>query len=104
MDLFLIIFLGIILCLLITIGLLLLSLAKQGDERKSFIKEKSMCQTFLIMVCFLIFKIGESLYLTFVRAGEVVGINPLIFLTEISIVFLISLILNKKRYGDWSAE
>lgn len=104
MDWFFIIFSGIILCLLITIGLLILSLSKQGDERNSFIKSKSMSQTFLIMVGFLIIKIGESLYVTFVSGGKVDGINPFIILAVISVVFLISLILNKKKYGDWSAK
>jgi len=52
------------------------------------------------MVGFLMIKIGESVYVTFVSGGKVEGINPFIILAVISVVFLISLILNKRKYGD----
>ncbi|WP_353947982.1 hypothetical protein ABNN70_12595 [Sporolactobacillus sp. Y61] len=87
-------FLGCFVISLICIITLLFSLAKQGDERKQYIKSKAIQQTFVITVGILVIDIISSL------VTDDHTINPFIFLTVISVVFLIALLLNKKRYGD----
>lgn len=100
MDWILVLFFGGLLCMMIAICILLISLAKQGDERKNFIKSKAMSQSFIIVVGVLIIKIGESLYTGFVKGEKIEGMNPFTFLFIISIVFFVSLLINKKKYGD----
>ena len=62
MDWLILLGLGIIVSMVVLIGLLLSSLAKQGDERKQLIKSKSMSQTFAVVIGILIIKSGQSLY------------------------------------------
>lgn len=100
MDWVLILFFGGLLCMVVAISSLLISLAKQGDERKNFIKSKAISQTFLIMVGVLVIEIGKSLYTGFVKGAKIEGLSPFILLFVLSIVFLASLLINKKKYGD----
>ena len=92
--------LGIILLMVVLIGLLLSSLAKQGDERKQLIKTKSMFQTFAIVIGILIFKSGEFVYVDIWKGQEAEGMNPFSFLVTISILYLITLQINKKKHGS----
>ena len=79
---------------------ILLSLAKQGDERKNFIQSKAMSQSFIIVVGVLIIEIGDALYTGFIKGEKMEGVNPFTLLFVISIVFFVSLLINKKKYGD----
>ncbi|WP_342514054.1 hypothetical protein MKY34_04640 [Sporosarcina sp. FSL K6-1522] len=97
MDWFLLLFLGFILSLFVLIGLLLISLAKQGDERGEFIKTKAMTSTFLAIVGLLIWLNIKALYVIFAKGEKPEGINPFTFLVVISIVFLVNLLYNKKK-------
>lgn len=92
--------LGIILLMVVLIVLLLSSLAKQGDERKQLIKTKSMSQTFAIVIGILIFKSGAFLYVEIWKGQEAEGMNPFSFLVTISILYLITLQINKKKHGS----
>lgn len=92
--------LGIILLMVVLIGLLLSSLSNQGDERKQFIKTKSMSQTLAIVIGVLIFKSGKFLYLEIWKGQEAEGMNPFSFLVTISILYLITLQINKKKHGS----
>lgn len=100
MDWVLVLFLGGLLCMILAICTLLISLAKQGDERKNFIQSKAMAQSFLVVVGVLVIYIGGTLYKTFTNNGAIKGLNPFIFLFVISIVFFVALLINKKKYGD----
>ena len=101
MDWFiLIIFFGILLLMVLLIGMLLYSLAKQGDERKNFIKAKAMSYTFAIIVGVLLIEIGMSIYIVSVKGQTVEGMSPFIFLVIISIVYLVTLLYNKRKYGN----
>jgi len=86
---------GALLIMIIAIGYMLFSLAKQGDERKALIKTKTMAGSFIAVIGILLIQIIVS-----IAAGrQLEGLNPLIFLTIISVVFLALLIFNKKKYG-----
>ncbi|MGX9933638.1 hypothetical protein ACW0KB_20835 [Virgibacillus salarius] len=100
MDLIVIIFLGLNVLILLIIGTLLYQLAKKGDERKEYIKTKTMADTFLITIGVLFLDIVFSIYNVIVNDGEVITNNPFIFLFIIAIVFLICLLFNKRKYGD----
>jgi hypothetical protein len=91
--------LGIILLMVVLIGLLLSSLAKQGDERKQLIKAKTMSQTFAVVIGLLLFKSGQSVYMEIWKGQEAEGMNPFSFLVTISILYLITLQFNKKKHG-----
>ena len=88
------------LSLFVVIGLLLISLAKHGDERKELIKTKTITYTFSIVIGLIIINIIKSIYLVFAKGMEAEGINSFILLVTISVVFLITLLYNKKKYGD----
>ena len=100
MDWTLILFFIFILSMFVVIGLLLVSIAKQGDERKKLIQTKTMTYTFVSVVGLLVFEIFESIYVVFVKEMKPEGINPFTLLVTISVVFLIILLYNKKKFGD----
>ena len=79
MNWLLVLALGIILLAIVLIGLLLSSLAKQGDERKQLIKAKSMSQTFAIIIGILLFKGGKFVYIEIWKGQEAEGMNPFSF-------------------------
>jgi uncharacterized membrane protein SirB2 len=81
--------------MILSIGYMLYSLARQGDERKNLIKTKAMSGTLLAVIGLLILQIAVSI----IGDRQLEGLNPLIFLTIISIVFFALLVFNKKRYG-----
>jgi cell division protein FtsW (lipid II flippase) len=94
-GLFLAIVIGVFIIMILSIGYMLFSLAKQGDERKALIKAKAMSGTFIAVIGILIIQIIVS----FSANHQLEGLNPLIFLSVISIVFFVLLVFNKKRYG-----
>ncbi|HJV17804.1 MAG TPA: hypothetical protein VJ546_10565 [Bacillales bacterium] len=78
---------------------LFISLSKQGDELQKHIKEKSIIQTFYFTIFYLvIISIPKMVYVDFIKGGNF-GLNPLAILTTISFYFLVSLMINKKKYG-----
>ena len=81
--------------IIITLG----SLPKLGDERTIYIKMKAQSYTFTVVIGVLLLEIVESIYLTIWTDRSYEGINPFIFLPVISIVYLISLQLSKRKYG-----
>ncbi|GIO23023.1 hypothetical protein [Oceanobacillus sp. J11TS1] len=95
MDFLVILFLGLNVIMVLIIGTLLYQLSKSGDERKEFIKMKTMADTFLITVGVLLIDTVVS----FVNDGTATN-SPIIFLFVIAIVFLISLLINKRKFGD----
>lgn len=92
---FLIITLGIFLIMVLSIGFLLHSLVKKGDERKNLIQRRAMSGTLAVVIVILIVHIIISLILN----HQLRGLNPLLSLTIISITFFVLLMINKKKYG-----
>ncbi len=85
-------------CLLLII-MTLASLPKLGDERKNFIKMKAQSYAFAIVILVGLIEIIESVYVTSLTDSSYDGMNPFTFLVAISIVYLISLLFFKKKYG-----
>ena len=84
-------------CFLI-IMMTLVTLPKLGDERKNFIKMKAQSYTFTVVVGIVLLEILESVYLTF-KESPYKGMDPFAFLTAISVIYLSSLLISKKKYG-----
>lgn len=86
---------------LLMIGLvanLLISIAQKGDERKTYIKTKAMANAFLILLGVLLLNVIWTMYRMII--GQAGSPYPFVYLFIVSLVFLISLIFNKKKYGD----
>jgi predicted PurR-regulated permease PerM len=89
----------VILIALVLIVYLFISLSKQGDELQKYIKDKSVIQTFYFTIFYLvIISIPKMLYVDFIKGGKF-GLNPFVVLAMISVYFLLSLMINKKKYG-----
>ncbi|MGX9930108.1 hypothetical protein ACW0KB_02540 [Virgibacillus salarius] len=78
----------------------LVSLPRLGDERKDLIKMKSQSYTFAIVIGYALIEMARKVYIVFWGNGSYEGINPFTFLVTTSIVYLISLLFFKKKYGD----
>lgn len=81
------------------IVVLIVSSSKKGDERRKFINMKAQSYVFIIVTGVLILDVAESIYRTvFGIAND--GSSPLMFLTLILIIYLLTLITYRKKYGD----
>ena len=87
---------GIFLLLLIVLDVaMIVSLLRTGDERRQLIVWKSSAFTLLVVVGTLVLDVVESI----VRV-EAMLINPFIKLSVTAMVYLLTLLYYKKRYGD----
>lgn len=98
MNMYLILFFIFLFTLFSSIISMLFLIAKKGDERKEFIIGKASYQTFCIIIGMLLINCFESFYKSF-NGIQSNLINPFIYLSVISLVFLINLIIVNKRYG-----
>lgn len=99
MDLMVVVFLAALAICVLLIVITLVSLPKLGDERKNFIKMKAQSYAFTIVIGLALIEIIESIYLTVWTDSSYGGMDPFTFLVAISIVYLISLLFSKKKYG-----
>ena len=89
------IFLGIVLVGFVGLDIfMLVSLSAPGDERGQIIVWKASAFTLLGMVGALILEVIEN----FVRSQEM-AINPFVQLEVIAILYFVSLMYYKKKYG-----
>ena len=87
---------GIFLLLLIVLDVaMIVSLLRTGDERRQVIVWKASAFTLLVVVGTLVLDVVESI----VRV-EAMLINPFIRLSVTAMVYLLTLLYYKKRYGD----
>lgn len=90
--------------LIVTVAVIIfmfVSLAKQGDERRKKIVETASTSTLFATVFYLLFSIIENIYKVVSRKDlSPEGMNPFIVLTVVSVIYVISLIYYKKKYGD----
>lgn len=77
---------------------LLVSLTKKGDERKNHIRTKSMANAFMVLVGILLLDVIWTMFRMII--GQAGTPYPFVYLFAVSLVFLISLVINKKKYGD----
>lgn len=99
MDWIVILFLGLLAICVALIGFTLVTLPKLGDERKNLIQMKAQSYTFTIVIGYTLIKIGVNVYRTNWGNGSYEEINPFSFLIAISVIYLISLLFTKKKYG-----
>lgn len=88
-------FLIFLLALIIIDILMIVSLLKTGDERRQLIVWKASSFTLLVVVGTLVMDVVESI----VRA-EVMLINPFVKLSVTAMVYFLTLLFYRKRYGD----
>lgn len=94
MSLFGLIFLAAAALCFVGIVILLITLVRRGDERRRMIVEKSCAFTFIVMAVYLIFCAIEDFFST------VKGTDAVRMLSLLTIVYFITLLYNKKKYGD----
>ncbi|UAC48567.1 hypothetical protein K6959_00750 [Bacillus aquiflavi] len=99
MDWIFISFTGVFFITIILMILLLYSLSKHGDERKEYIKTKTMSYTFTIIIGLLLTKKGEDVYVSITNSTRTNGFNAYTFLVTITTVYFVVLLINKKRFG-----
>lgn len=97
MNIYSILFFVFLFILFSSIISMLFLIAKKGDERKEFIMGKASYQTFCVTIGILLINCFESVYKSF-NGIQSETINPFIFLSSISLIFLINLIIVNKRY------
>ncbi|MFR4162086.1 hypothetical protein QJR30_05770 [Paraclostridium sordellii] len=78
---------------------MLISISKQGDERKKYILSKSCTQSFLVYTGILFI---DVIYTIFLEKYSNFGIEntPIVSLGLISIIFTVSIFINKRKYGN----
>lgn len=77
----------------------LASLPQLGDERKNLIRIRAQSFTFVVVIGYILIQLFKNIYVTTWKNGSYEGINPFTFLVTTSIVYLISLLFFKKKYG-----
>lgn len=90
--------------ILLICGILILvaTSSQKGDERRKFINMKAQSYAFIVVMGALILEVAQSIYLT-VQGNTSYrgnGISPLVFLSVISIIYLVTLLIYRKKYGD----
>lgn len=91
-------FAALAICVLLIV-ITLASLPKLGDERKKFIKMKAQSYAFTIVIGLALIETIESIYIAIWTDSSYGGMNPFTFLVAISIIYLVSLLFSKKKYG-----
>ena len=99
MDTAVLLFFAFLAICLLFIIMTLVTLPKLGDERKNFIKMKAQSYTFTVVVGIVLLEILELVYVTAIKDQRYEGMNPFAFLTAISVIYLSSLLISKKKYG-----
>lgn len=97
MDWLLIMFSIIFALLIILIIIFLVLLSKQGDERYEQIKTKAMANSFIATVGALVAKLCLAVFSTGNQPNS--ALSNLSLLIAIAIIFLVSLVWQKRKYG-----
>lgn len=90
--------------ILLVCGILIFvsSFSQKGDERRKFINTKAQSYVFIVVTGMLILEVAESIYLTYQGKASYngMGISPIMFLSIILIIYLGTLLIYRKKYGD----
>ncbi|WP_342462465.1 hypothetical protein [Bacillus sp. FSL R5-0286] len=90
--------------ILLVVGLFIFiaPMIQKGDERKRFIYSKAQSYAFMVVIGMLLLEVAESIFLTTQgnNAYKGFGISPIMFLTVISVIYLVTLLIYRKKYGD----
>jgi len=101
MDWVKLVYLGIL--LICGIFILITSFSKKNDERRKFINAKAQSYAFVIVVGALLLHVVESIFYTVQGTKtdtHIVTLSPVIFLSLVSIVYVITLLIYRDKYGD----
>ena len=101
MDWVKLVYLGIL--LVCGIYILVTSYSKKNDERRNFINKKAQSYAFVVVIGVLLIHVVESIYFTFQGTKtdtHIVTLSPIVFLSLISIVYAITLLVYRNKYGD----
>ncbi|WP_426458005.1 hypothetical protein ACP2WC_06280 [Bacillus altitudinis] len=90
--------------ILLVIGLFIFiaPMIQKGDERKRFIYSKAQSYAFMVVIGMLLLEVAKSIFLTTQgnNSDKGFGISPIMFLTVISVIYLVTLLIYRKKYGD----
>ncbi|CAI7727237.1 MULTISPECIES: hypothetical protein [Bacillus] len=90
--------------ILLVVGLFIFiaPMIQKGDERKRFIYSKAQSYAFMVVIGMLLLEVAKSIFLTTQgnHSDKGVGISPIMFLTVISVIYLVTLLIYRKKYGD----
>lgn len=90
--------------ILLVIGLFIFiaPMIQKGDERKRFIYSKAQSYAFMVVIGMLLLEVAQSIFLTIQgnNSDKGFGISPIMFLTVISVIYLVTLLIYRKKYGD----
>ena len=87
---------GLFLLALIVLDIsMIASLLKTGDERRQLIVWKASTFTLLVVVGTLVFDVVESMIKV-----EAMLINPFVKLSVTAMIYLLTLLYYKRKYGD----
>ncbi|ATH71900.1 hypothetical protein [Bacillus altitudinis] len=90
--------------ILLVVGLFIFiaPMIQKGDERKRFIYSKAQSYAFMVVIGMLLLEVAESIFLTTQvnNSDKGFGISPIMFLTVISVIYLVTLLIYRKKYGD----
>ncbi|WP_147805190.1 hypothetical protein [Alkalicoccus halolimnae] len=91
-----------IILLICGISIFIATFTQKGDERKNFIHKKAQSYAFMVVFGMLILYVAQSIYQTFQgnTSYNGNGISPISFMTIISIIYLVTLLMYRKKYGD----
>ncbi len=78
---------------------MLISLSKQGDERRSMIVGKASAAAFVGAVGYVVACVVENFVQVWGAKGYAEGMNPLIALMVLASIYAVSLLYYKRRYG-----
>lgn len=79
------------------------SFSKKNDERRKFINRKAQSYSFVVVVGALLLHVVESMVYTVQGTKtdtHIVALSPVTFLSLISIVYVITLLAYRNKYGD----
>ena len=91
-------FLFLALLLALNVGMIL-SLGRQGDERRRMIVSRASANTFFITVAYLCFRVGENLYRGIAQGLPAQGLDPFVTLSVLAILYAVQLLYFKRRFG-----
>ena len=90
--------------ILLVVGLFIFiaPMIQKGDERKRFIYSKAQSYAFMVVIGMLLLEVAKSIFLTTQGNNSDKGfvISPIMFLTVISVIYLVTLLIYRKKYGD----
>lgn len=95
-------FLGL-LCLmgmLAAIAAMVVSLARQGDERRRLIVAKAGLNTLCVVVAYLFFCVVEGVVVSVRSGAPAEDLDPFVTLVVIAMIYAAQLFYFKRKYGD----